>query len=105
MSFSDIPLRLALWAGALVSGLAFVFGLIVIGRWALGDPSLAQGWSSTIVILAGLGGANMMMTGLVGLYVGRIHAEVKGRPLYIVERAVGFEEAPESMRRPARIRA
>ena len=34
---------------------------------------------------------NMLMTGIVGLYVGRIHAEVKRRPLYVVQNAVGFE--------------
>jgi polyisoprenyl-phosphate glycosyltransferase len=102
ISFSDAPLRLALWAGAAVSALALVYGLVVVGRWAAGDPSLARGWSSTIVVTAGLGGANMLMTGLIGLYVGRIHAEVKGRPLYIVERAAGFDEAPASPRRPAR---
>jgi polyisoprenyl-phosphate glycosyltransferase len=94
ISFSDAPLRIALWAGGVVSALALVYGLTVIGRWALGDPSLGRGWSSTIVVIAGLGGANMLMTGVIGLYVGRIHAEVKRRPLYIVERAIGFEEAP-----------
>jgi dolichol-phosphate mannosyltransferase len=75
-----------------VSALAFVYGLSVIGRWALRDPSQERGWSSTIVIIAALGGTNMLMTGIIGLYVGRIYAEAKGRPLYIVERAVGFEE-------------
>jgi dolichol-phosphate mannosyltransferase len=44
----------------------------------------------------------MLMTGVVGLYVGRIYAEAKGRPLYIVERAAGFDEAPAAARRPAR---
>jgi glycosyltransferase involved in cell wall biosynthesis len=102
ISFSDAPLRFALWAGAGVSALALVYGLTVIGRWAFGDPSLERGWSSTIVVIAGLGGANMLMTGVIGLYVGRIHTEVKGRPLYIVERAVGFDDPPASMRRPAR---
>jgi dolichol-phosphate mannosyltransferase len=101
ISFSDAPLRLALWAGAAVSALAFVYGLSVIARWAYGDPGLERGWSSTIVIIAALGGANMLMTGVIGLYVGRIYAESKGRPLYIVERAVGFEEAPTAARRPA----
>jgi polyisoprenyl-phosphate glycosyltransferase len=110
VSFSDAPLRLALWAGAAASALALVYGLVVIGRWALGDPSLARGWSSTIVVIVGLGGANMLMTGVVGLYVGRIHAEVKRRPLYIVERAAGFEEATarpseSASPRPARGRA
>ena len=94
VSFSDAPLRLALWSGAAVSALALIYGLFVIGQWALGDPSLTRGWSSTIVVIAFLGGANMLMTGVIGLYVGRIYAEVKGRPLYIVERAVGFEDEP-----------
>jgi dolichol-phosphate mannosyltransferase len=101
ISFSDAPLRLALWAGGAVSALAFVYGLSVIGRWAFSDPSLERGWSSTIVIIAALGGANMLMTGVIGLYVGRIYAEAKGRPLYIVERAIGFEDAPTAARRPA----
>jgi polyisoprenyl-phosphate glycosyltransferase len=102
VSFSDAPLKIALWGGGAVSALALLYGLAVIGRWAIGDPSLERGWSSTIVVTAGLGGASMLMTGIIGLYVGRIHAEVKRRPLYIVERAVGFEEAPASAGRSAR---
>jgi polyisoprenyl-phosphate glycosyltransferase len=102
ISFSDAPLRLALWAGGAVSALAFVYGLSVIGRWAFGDPSLERGWSSTIVVIAALGGANMLMTGIIGLYVGRIYAEAKGRPLYVVDRAVGFDAAPAAARAPAR---
>jgi polyisoprenyl-phosphate glycosyltransferase len=43
----------------------------------------------------------MLMTGVIGLCVGRIYAEAKGRPLYIVERAIGFEDAPTAARRPA----
>jgi dolichol-phosphate mannosyltransferase len=97
ISFSDAPLRLALWAGAAVSALALVYGLVVVGRWAAGDPTLARGWSSTIVVIAGLGGANMLMTGVIGLYVRRIHAEVKRRPLYIVERAAGFDQPPAAL--------
>src|SRR5271156_778028 len=102
ISFSDAPLRLALWAGAAVSALAFVYGLNVIGRWAFGDPNLERGWSSTIVVIAALGGANMLMTGVIGLYVGRLYAESKGRPLYVVDRAVGFDAPPAAGRAPAR---
>jgi glycosyltransferase involved in cell wall biosynthesis len=102
VSFSDAPLRLALWAGGAVSALAFVYGLSVIWRWALSDPTLERGWSSTIVVIAALGGANMLMTGVIGLYVGRIYAEAKGRPLYVVDRAVGFDAAPAAARAPTR---
>jgi dolichol-phosphate mannosyltransferase len=89
-SFSDAPLRLALWVGMAISILAMLYGCWVIARWAI-HPDILPGWSSTIVVVAFLGGANMMMTGIMGLYVGRIHAEVKGRPLYIVDKAVGFD--------------
>jgi dolichol-phosphate mannosyltransferase len=97
-SFSDAPLRLALWTGMAVSILAMLYGCWVIGRWVT-HPDILPGWSSTIVVVAFLGGANMMMTGIMGLYVGRIHAEVKGRPLYIIDKAVGFygAEAVASM--------
>ncbi len=90
VSFSDAPLRVALWAGLAVSGFAALYGLWVIGMW-FANVNLARGWSSIIVLVAFLGGANMLMTGIMGVYVGRIYAEVKRRPLYVVDRAVGFE--------------
>ena len=99
VSFSDAPLRLALWAGMAVSALAMVYGCWVIVMWA-SSADLARGWSSSIVVTAFLCGANMMMTGIMGLYVGRIYAEVKGRPLYVIDRAVGFEAEAGEAREP-----
>jgi dolichol-phosphate mannosyltransferase len=46
-----------------------------------------------VVIVSFLCGVNMLMTGIVGLYVGRIHAEVKRRPLYVVDTKIGFGRA------------
>src|SRR5579863_4305657 len=94
VSFSDAPLRVALWAGLLISAGAMLYGLTVI-TLSFAGASLARGWSSTIVIIAFLGGANMLMTGLLGLYVGRIYSEVKRRPLYLLEKSVGFAEGRE----------
>jgi dolichol-phosphate mannosyltransferase len=103
VSFSDAPLRVALWAGLAVSSLAILYGVWVIARWAT-NADFARGWSSIIVLVAFLGGANMLMTGVMGVYVGRIYAEVKRRPLYVVDKAVGFEAAAEepATRAPAR---
>ena len=89
VSFSDAPLRAALWAGVAVCGVAIVYALSVVAMW-LGGVNLARGWSSTIVVMTFLGGANMLMTGVLGVYVGRIYSEVKRRPLYVVEREAGF---------------
>ena len=89
VSFSDAPLRLALWTGLTISSLAILYGLWVIAMWAL-NADFERGWSSIVVLVTFIGGANMLMTGVLGVYVGRIHAEVKRRPLYVVEREAGF---------------
>jgi glycosyltransferase involved in cell wall biosynthesis len=96
IGFSDAPLRLAIWLGLAVSALALLYGVYVVGLWFAGSR-LVTGWSSTIVIISLLCGVNMLMTGIMGLYVGRIHAEVKRRPLYVVGARVGFEERPMAL--------
>ncbi|WP_181703265.1 glycosyltransferase family 2 protein [Chthonobacter albigriseus] len=95
VGFSDIPLRMALWVGSIVSIAALAYGAYVIGLYFAGSE-LVTGWASTIVVVSFLLGVNLLMTGIVGLYVGRIHAEVKGRPLYIVARKVGFPAEAEA---------
>ena len=92
IGFSDVPLRLALWLGTFVSMGSLSYGVYAIAMALLGAP-LVSGWASTIVLVSFLAGINLLMTGIVGIYVGRIHTEVKNRPLYVVGRAVGFAEA------------
>jgi dolichol-phosphate mannosyltransferase len=101
LGFSDAPLRLAVWCGLVVSGLALLYGGWVLVLWMSNDSHLVAGWSSTIVIVSLLCGMNMLMTGIVGLYVGRIHAEVKRRPLYVVQKRLGFERDQAVPARPS----
>ncbi|MDX8455898.1 glycosyltransferase family 2 protein [Mesorhizobium sp. VK9D] len=96
VSFSDKPLRLALWAGLAVSGIAALLGVFAVFSW-LFETGVVQGWTSTVVIISFLSGINLFMTGVIGLYVGGIHAEVKRRPLYVIDRLTGFEEAIAAM--------
>jgi polyisoprenyl-phosphate glycosyltransferase len=93
LGFSDAPLRLAVWCGLAVSGLAVLYTAWVLFLWLRHDSHLVAGWSSTIVVVSLLCGMNMLVTGIVGLYVGRIHAESKGRPLYVVQDRLGFEHS------------
>ena len=97
IGFSDAPLKLVVGAGLAVSATAGLYGLWVLAQWLTG-AALVTGWTSTVLIVALLGGANMLMTGIIGLYVGRIHAEVKRRPLYVVAEREGFarEAGPQS---------
>jgi polyisoprenyl-phosphate glycosyltransferase len=93
ISFSAVPLRLALNIGFLVSALAFVLGI-----WSLivkiGGFYNVPGWTSTILVVSFLGGIQLVVLGVMGEYIGSIHDEVKGRPLYVVGELEGFEELP-----------
>ena len=93
VGFSEAPLRLAIWCGFAVSAFAALYAMYVGVHWLEGDKSLVAGWASTIIIVSFLSGMNMIMTGIMGLYVGRIHAEVKRRPLYVVSEKEGFDRA------------
>ena len=87
-----------LWAGIAVSGAAALLGCYALFSWLFVSGTV-HGWTSTVVIISFLSGINLFMTGVIGLYVGGIHAEVKRRPLYVVERLTGFEEAIAAMSR------
>jgi dolichol-phosphate mannosyltransferase len=91
VSFSEKPLHMALWAGLAISAFAMLLGVYATLAWIF-ETGVAAGWTSIVVIVSLLSGINLFMMGVVGLYVGSIHAEVKRRPLYVVERVIGFEE-------------
>ncbi|WP_394891851.1 glycosyltransferase family 2 protein [Mesorhizobium sp. AaZ16] len=91
VSFSEKPLHMALWAGLGISALAMLFGAYAMFAWIF-ETGVVAGWTSVVVTVSLLSGINLFMIGVVGLYVGSIHAEVKRRPLYVVERITGFEE-------------
>jgi dolichol-phosphate mannosyltransferase len=93
ISFSSVPLRAALNAGFVVSLLAFFLGIwsIVV---KVGGFYNVPGWTSTILVVSFLGGIQLVVLGVIGEYIGSIHDEVKGRPLYVVGELEGFDAVP-----------
>jgi polyisoprenyl-phosphate glycosyltransferase len=89
LSFSTAPLRITLASGFVVAGLAFAAGIAAILLKAFGAFA-TPGWASLIVVLSFFSGVQLIVLGTIGLYVGRIYAQGKDRPLYLVQRAVGF---------------
>ena len=92
VSFSDVPLRIALVAGFLVSLASFVVGVFAIVA-KLAGALVVPGWASILVAVSFLGGFQLILLGMMGLYVGRIFEEAKARPLYVVRDAHGVEGA------------
>lgn len=83
IAYSDKPLRMAVQFGALMSFLAFIFGLYVLEK-AVFEGSPVAGWSSLIVSLYFLGGIIIAILGIIGVYLGKTFDQVKRRPLYII---------------------
>ena len=70
-------------------------GLYVLSFWVTGNiAQLAPGWSSLMFVLLFVGGSLMIAMGLIGIYVGYIFQEVKGRPIYLVRRRLPAGKEP-----------
>lgn len=94
-SFSYLPLQLATYLGfglAALSGLAII---AVILLRLLGPTSPLTGQATTLVIVLFLGGVQLISLGIIGEYLGRIYDEVKGRPLYLIDKTWGIEPTDE----------
>jgi polyisoprenyl-phosphate glycosyltransferase len=84
ISFNNRPLRLGIHAGLTLSGLAVVYALWTTVQAIVGGVS-TPGYVTLIVAIAGLGGLQMVMIGLVGEYIGRIYYETKRRPHFLIK--------------------
>lgn len=90
-AFSTVPLQLSTWLGFMAAGLGFLYLVYaLISRFLYQNPA---GWTSLAAIVLFLGGTQLILLGVLGEYVGRIYEEVKQRPLYIVDEAIGFPDA------------
>ena len=89
ISFSLVPLKLAIWTGFLAIWIA-VAGIIVAVVDRLMDKHLTRGWASLFVAVLFMGGVQLVSLGIIGEYLGRIYTEVKRRPLYVVQERLGF---------------
>ncbi len=99
-NFSYRPLHLLVLIGMTVGLFAMFGGVLVFLQYVtnttvLGyNPHGATGWTSTMIVMLFIAGAQLFGMGLLGEYIGRIFEEIKARPVYIVERAVNINMQP-----------
>ncbi len=84
---STRPLALASYAGMFFAALSGVFILYALYSWAFVGQT-PQGWASLMIVVTLLGSVQLFVLGIVGQYLGRIHEQVRGRPLFIVRQVV-----------------
>ena len=91
-SFSTVPLRVWTYLGLLISLLAIASAVFFVVRTLLYGTDV-PGYPSLMVSVMFFSGIQLMSLGIIGEYIGRIFAEVKRRPLYVVSEMIGGESA------------
>ena len=93
-SFSALPLRAVSFLGFVIAGMSILYALYVF-VWKLyseADPEL-DGFAAIAVGIFFLGGVQLVCIGILGEYVGRIHDEVKERPVYVIDTIIMKRES------------
>ncbi|MBQ8480963.1 MAG: glycosyltransferase family 2 protein [Alphaproteobacteria bacterium] len=84
VQFSVMPLRLATYIGLLGAFLALLLGFYVFAEhFFLHNPT--PGYATIMVTVVFLGAVQLICLGIIGEYIGKIHMEVKKRPLYVAD--------------------
>lgn len=83
-SFSVKPLYLATYLGFIFSGLSLLYIPYVIYAFVSGTE--ISGWASLIMTIVFFGGVQLIILGILGIYLGKIFKQVKERPHYIIRK-------------------
>lgn len=86
-AFSVKPLRIATILGILVAFAGFISSIYIIIKKIL-NPEMLMGYSSTMAVMLFIGGAVMIMLGLIGEYIGRIYICINNSPQYVIREIV-----------------
>ncbi len=84
VSFSTKPLYLSIFLGLSLAGLGFLFYSIYV-FYSLFYHLAISGWASVIFTIVLFGSLNLIVLGIVGIYVGKIFIQSKNRPNYIIK--------------------
>jgi dolichol-phosphate mannosyltransferase len=94
LSFSKVPVRLAMLLGVVVLLVGVVVGSYALVHAAVAPLSAPGGWSAVLTAVLVVGGCILGALGIVGEYVARVYEQVKGRPIYLLK-----ESSPELLAR------
>lgn len=83
-SFSTRPLHIAIFLGLGLSFFAFLFYVIYV-LYSMYYGHVISGWASVISTVVFFGGLNLIVLGIIGIYIGKLFIQSKGRPNYLIK--------------------
>lgn len=95
LSFNNKPLRSAIVLGGFAFALFVLYLVWLFANW-LTEGIDTPGYLTTIAVLVGVSGVQLLFLGVIGEYVGRIYYEAKGRPVYLIQEEVNRPHVDKS---------
>jgi glycosyltransferase involved in cell wall biosynthesis len=92
-SFSDLPISVLFWVGAVGILISAIWGTIVFVSWAFGLIDV-PGYAPIVLLVSFFGALNTFSLGIIGSYLWRTFENTKGRPQSIVLTAESFGRSP-----------
>ena len=90
LCFSDMPLKLGLYAGTFSIFLGLLMAIYTIVTWArVGTPN---GYATIIVLLCFMFAMLFLIVGIIGQYIAILFTELKNRPIYIVDESLNIDK-------------
>ncbi len=83
VAFSTRPLALASYAGLFFAAASLLLLGYILYSW-LYVGKTPQGWASSMMVVTVMGSIQLFVLGIIGQYLGRMHEQVRGRPMFIV---------------------
>lgn len=93
--FSKYPLHLISVLGVIISSFSFLLGLVYLLLKFL-NFDIKWGNPTLVILISFLSGIQLMSLGIMSEYFARIYDEIQKRPVFIVDKAVGFGGAEQN---------
>lgn len=93
VSFSKRPLTAAIYVGFAFACFGLLVAVVTLVQY-FSSSHLPSGWTTIVILISMFSGVQLVFLGVIGEYIGFIFDEVKARPRYVVEEAIGFPDSP-----------
>jgi dolichol-phosphate mannosyltransferase len=87
ISFSARPLQILAIIGVIIATLSFLVGFFILAT-KLAGYDYVLGFPTIALLISFLSGVQLAALGLIGEYIARIYDQVKGRPMYIIDKFI-----------------
>lgn len=95
MTFSNLPLKLGIYAGIMAIVLAIILAIYTV--WSFIKVGTPSGYATTICLICFMFSVLFFIVGIIGEYLGMILSELRDHPIYIVEEKINFDKTKKEL--------